>query len=242
MEGSNTRLILEYLAVPVGKQAGESEVKAIERIILAHAEKGFELVEACGDEIRMPNLIFAKTLTSGKKPELKVEEIAHVKGKGEIDEIRSRLLELNDQGWFPLSVLDSPLTPPIAIYKKVERAPAVERIEVVPIAISLLGQKARAIKDEILSQEMRNNLRPRTVMSSGLTPVVIFVSREKRAMEEYLVEHAKGGIFSKASKRLTDLIRGRSLEGWQVCGAFEDETLMPCLVFSRHTDKASTGA
>jgi hypothetical protein len=242
MDGSNTRLIVEYLAEPVRKQAGESEVKAIERMVLDHAEKGFELVEACGDEIRMPNLIFAKTLASGKKPELKVEEIAHVRGKGEIDEIRNRLLELNDQGWFPLCVLDSPLTPPIAIYKKVDRTPAADRIEVVPIAINLLGQTAKAINDEIMSQEMRNNLRPRTVMSSGLTPVVIFVSREKKGMEEYLVEHAKGGIFSNASKRLTDLIRGRSLEGWQVCGAFEDETLMPCVVFSRFTDHDSAGA
>src|SRR5258708_4322828 len=118
MEGSKTRLIVEYQAEPVRKKPGESEVQAIERMVIAFAETGFELVEACGDEIRMPTLIFAKTIQPGKKPELKVEEIAHVRGKGEIDEIRNRLLELNDQGWYPLSVLDSPLSPPIAIYKK----------------------------------------------------------------------------------------------------------------------------
>lgn len=240
MDGLRARSIVEYQVEPVRKQAGESEVKAIERMVLEHAEKDYELVEACGDEIRMPNLIFAKIAADNKKPELKVEEIVHVKGKGEIDEIRNRLLELNEQGWFPLSVLDSPLTPPIAIYKKIDRTPAVNQIEVVPLSINLLGQTAKSIKDEILAQELRSNLTPRTVMSSGLTPVVIFVSREKRSADEYMVEHAKGGIFSNASKRLTDLIRGRSLEGWQVCGAFEDEVFMPCVVFGRSMDSAGS--
>lgn len=238
MDGLRARSIVEYQVEPVRKQAGESEVKAIERMVLEYAEKGYDFVEACGDEIRVPNLIFAKAEGENKKPELRVEEIAHVKGKGKIDEIRSRLLELNEQGWFPLSVLDSPLTPPIAIYKKIDRTPAVEQIEVVPLSINLLGQTAKAIKDELLAQELRSNLVPCTVMSSGLTPVIIFVSGEKKLAKEYMVEHAKGGIFSNASKRLADLIRGRSLEGWQVCGAFEDEVFMPCVVFGRSVDSA----
>jgi hypothetical protein len=241
MEGSKTGVIVEYQVDPVQKQSGESEVHAIERLVRGRAEKGFELLEACGDEIRMPNLIFAKTGTDQKAPELKVEEIAHVKGKGEIDEVRERLLELNDQGWFPLCVLDSPLVPPIAIYKKVDQSPAIQRIEVIPLEISLIGQMAKSIKDEIFTQQISNKIQLRTVMASGLTPVLIFLSKKEKGTDDFLVEHAKGGVFSNASKKLSELIKQRSLEGWQVCGAFEDQMLMPCVVFRRPADDTTNG-
>ena len=241
MEGSKTRVIVEYHVEPVHKQAGESEVKAIKRMVSERAEKGFELIEACGDEVRMPNLIFANTLTGGIKTELKVEEIPHVKGKGKVDEIRNRLLDLNQDGWFPLCVLDSPLTPPIAVFSKSDKAPAVSRIEVIPLAISLLGQTAKVIEEEVLTQQLKDDLQLRTVMASALAPVLIFLPKDKKGLYEYLVEHAKGGLFSNASRRLADLIRSRSLEGWQVCGAFEDETFMPCVVFRRMTGDTPGG-
>jgi len=40
------------------KHHGETEAVAIHRTIFDMAKEGWELVEACGDEIRMPSLIF----------------------------------------------------------------------------------------------------------------------------------------------------------------------------------------
>jgi hypothetical protein len=45
------------------------------------------------------------------------------------------------------------------------------------------------------------------------------------------VEHASGGFFSGRQKKLSDLINLRAQEGWTVCAAFEDESLLPCVVF-----------
>jgi hypothetical protein len=242
MEVSKTHEIVEYQVEPVHKKQGETEPKAIERMVLEYAGKGFELVEACGDEIRMPNLIFARTPSGKEASTFKVEEVKHIRGKDEVDEVRERLLELNDEGWFPLCVMDSPLTPPIAIFKKVDKTPATASIDVVLMPISILGHTAKNIEQELLAQQLSHQCSLRTVMASGLTPVLIFVAKEKAAADLFLVEHAKGGIFSNASRKLTELIRARSLEGWQVCGAFEDETLMPCVVFRRPVDDTPRGA
>jgi len=57
---ANQFILLEHMVEPLRKNNGEDDVEAIRRIVRDHAERGWEIVEACGDEVRMPVLIFRK--------------------------------------------------------------------------------------------------------------------------------------------------------------------------------------
>src|SRR5262249_24639519 len=91
--------------------------------------------------------------------------------------------------------------------------------------------------NELLDQQVRNDFTLTSIMHGGLNPVLVLVSKEADPPYEYLVDYAKGGIFSNKTTKLTDLISARSAEGWEVCGAFEDSFLWPCVVFRRLTDE-----
>jgi len=222
---------LKYCVEALHLQHGETEAEAIHRIVFEKAKDGWELVEACGDEIRMPSLIFKHPLVAPCQYE--VDTIAHAKGQGGVDDIRAALIDRHDQGWLVLTVLDSPLSPPIAVYRKKDMKPGENTTKLVVLPISIFGSTADSVKTEISQQEVRNDCRLRTIMHSGLAPVLIFLSNTGEPECEYHVEHASGGFFTDHERKLSDLINERAHEGWKVCGAFEDESLLPCVVFCR---------
>lgn len=232
MDPSTTARSLEYQVVAVKNQSGEHQVDAVRRVVNEMAGKGWEPVEACGDEIRMPSLIFVKTAAVSAADFL-VEEVPHVKGQGEVDEIRETLWRRHDEGWKVLTVLDSPMSPPVGVYKKDSNLSAADSMKVVLIPVSITKSNAETIKREIMEQELHTKCKLQSVMHTGLSPVLILLSHEGKADTEYLVEHAHGGIFSNQTKKLQEIIDLRSKEGWAVCSAFEDVTLFPCVVFCK---------
>jgi len=60
--------------------------------------KGWEPVELAATKIRMPSMIFLKS-EGVSAADFLVEEVPHVKGHGEVDEIREMLWRRHDQGW-----------------------------------------------------------------------------------------------------------------------------------------------
>jgi hypothetical protein len=237
MDQSTTAKSFEYQVRPVKANFGEQEADAVRRVVNDMAGKGWETVEACGDEIRMPSLIFVKTENISAADYL-VEVVPHIKGHGEVDDIRDELWLRHDEGWRVLTVLDSPLSPPVAVYKKDPTLAASDSMKVLIIPISIMKGTSETVKREIEEQELRNTCRLQTVMHSGLAPVLILLSHTGQAKIEYLVEHAQSGFFSNHTKKLQDIINVRSKEGWAVCGAFEDESLLPCVVFCRDNPPA----
>jgi hypothetical protein len=231
MDSAKTVESLEYRIEPLHKKHGETETVAIQLMVDNMAAQGWELVEACGDEIRMPSLIFVKDANASQQKYLS-ETVPHVRGQGEVDDIRSQLFNRHDEGWIVLTVLDSPLSPPIAVYRKdVLKDQNENTAKLIILPVSILGNTSETVKTEITQQEIRNNCRLRSIMHSGLSPVLIFLQHTGQPEYEYLVEHARSGLFTGHLKKLGDLINARAKEGWKVCGAFEDESLLPCVVF-----------
>lgn len=237
MDQTSTATKFEYQVVPVKTKSGEHQVDAVRRLVHEMAGKGWETVEACGDEIRMPSLIFVKTENISADNYM-VEVVPHFKGRGEVDDIRDQLWKRHDEQWQVLTVLDSPLSPPVAVYKKDTTLSTDDSMKVVIIPISLLESTSEVIKKEIMQQELHCTCRLQTVMHCGLTPVLILLSHKGKPEIEYLVEHAKGGIFGNHTKKLQEVIDLHAKEGWMVCGSFEDEKFMPCVVFCRDTPTA----
>lgn len=239
MEQSTTSRSFEYHVVAVTQNSGEHQVDAVRRIVKEMAGKEWEPVEACGDEIRMPSLIFVKSPGATAEDYL-VEQVPHVKGHGEVDDVRETLWKRHDEGWRVLTVLDSPMSPPVGVYKKDAKLSAADSLKVVLIPVSITKSNADTIKREILEQEFHTKCKLQSVMHSGLSPVLILLSQEGAPDTEYLVEHAHGGIFSNQTKKLQEIIDVRAKEGWTICAAFEDVTLFPCVVFCRNVTQAET--
>jgi hypothetical protein len=235
MDPSTTAKSSQYQVLAVKKNSGEEEHHAVRRMVSEQAGKGWEIVEACGDEIRMPSLIFVKSENCVADDYL-VEIVKHAKGHGEVDEIRDQLWQRHDEGWRVLTVLDSPLSPPVAVFKRDATLSPNDSLKVIIVPVAIFQGTAETIKREVMEQELINKCRLQTVMHSGLAPVLIFLSHSGKPEIEYLVEHAKSGLFTKHTKKLQDVIDLHAKEGWNVCGAFEDESLLPCVVFYRHTE------
>ncbi len=229
MNTPKTMQSLEYRIERVHKQHDETELAAIQRMVNEMAKDGWEVVEACGDEIRMPSLIFVNN-SDASTAEYLTEIVPHVQKHSEIDDIRDALINRHDEGWIVMTVLDSPLSPPLAIYKKSTAAEASDP-KIVVLPVSILENSSATINHEIVQQQLRSNCRLRTIMHAGLLPVLIFLADTGQPEYEYHVEHARGGFFVARDKKLSDLINMRAKEGWRVCGAFEDESLLPCVVF-----------
>jgi len=236
MEQSTTAKSFEYHVVPVKNNSGEHQIDAVRRVVKEMVAKGWEPVEACGDEIRMPSMIFLKS-EGLNADDFLIEEVPHVKGHGEVDEIREMLWRRHDEGWKVLTVLDSPMSPPVAVYKKDSTLSPSDSLKVVLIPVSIVKSTAETIKREIMEQEFHSKCKLQSVMHCGLSPVLILLSHEGLPDTEYLVEHAHGGIFSNQTKRLQEIIDLRSKEGWTVCSAFEDISLFPCVVFCKDAAK-----
>lgn len=228
--------LMEHLIVPFKKMHDESDVQAMERILLDRAVKGWEIVDVCGDEVRSPVLIFKKLLDHTSLPVYQVEEIKHLKGQEEIQTVSDRLWDKLQDDWLPCCVLDSLFSLPLAVFKKCKNSCADVRLKLVAVPIGMFERTVTSITYELLDQQIKNNFTLMCVMHGGLNPVLIFCSKDDDKPYEYLVEHAEGGLFSNMSKTLSSLIDDKNKEGFEVCGSFEDSYLFPCVIFRRATN------
>src|SRR5262249_26427453 len=147
-----------YSVEPFPKEQGESEAAALERTLNSHVEAGWEIVDSCGDEVRMPVLIFKKLETDGPRPAYKVEQVPQVKGHDDIDDVRDRIWKEKEDGWTPVCVLDSPLTPPVAVYKKASEPVNNLLLKVIEVSPAIMEKVEEAIVYELLDQQVRDNL------------------------------------------------------------------------------------
>lgn len=227
---------LEYKVEPLRKDTGESDAEAVKRLIEKESADGWVIVDSCGDEVRMPVLIFRKLPPGWPAVEYRVEEIPHARGEDEIKAVSDKLWAMKELGWLPECVLDSPITTPVGIFKKAARSTENVLLKILIVTVGVFEKTTETIVNELLDQQVRSNFALKCVMHGGLNPVLILQSKDTDQPYEYIVEYAKGGIFSNKATKLTDLISTRTTEGWQVCGAFEDAFLFPCIVFWRMTE------
>lgn len=228
-------VLLEHKTEPLRKRSGESDVEAMLRIITSHAVSGWQLVEACGDEIGVPILIFRRLPAGAPMPRYAVEEIPAIRGQEEIQTVTDYLWKMHDLNWLPVCVLDSPISTPIAVFQlSLEPIKDIE-IQVIRLPMDLFEKGAISIVYELLDQQITRNLSLKCIVHGGLSPILVLISKDVDTNYNYLVDHARGGIFSNQFKTLADLVNERSSRGWEVCGAFEDSFLWPCVVFRRTT-------
>ncbi len=221
-----------YKVEPLKKEPHETDAQALERILNVEADSGWEIVEACGDETRHPQLIFTKRADTAT-PEYKVVEVPGVVGSTEVQDVNEMLDSMNADGWLPLTVLDAPLARPIGVFKHVNVKPANENVIAVLLPLGVFEKTEPALMEELTSRALRDRRSLITIMHFGLYPALVFTTSENVPHEEYLVEYAQSGIFRNETKSLNELIAARAKEGWFVSGAFEDELLWPCVVFRR---------
>lgn len=211
---------------------GQDELASLLKVVEQQADLGWELVEACGDEKRSPVLIFEKRPESATRT-YKVEHIPTIAGADEITAVNYRLAELNEAGWKPLTVLDSPVTRPIGVFVESAARPAEPRLLVEPVPLGVFEKTEPVLMKELLAQQLKDRRRLITIMHGGLHPVLIFGSAPPEGSDEFLIEYARQGIFKNETRSLIELIVQRQQEGWYVAAAFEDEWLWPCVVLRR---------
>jgi len=233
---ANQFILLEHMVEPLRKNNGEDDVEAIRRIVRDHAERGWEIVEACGDEVRMPVLIFRKLALQEGVPEYIIEEIPPARGEDEIAAVTERLWQMRDENFMPACILDSPISKPVAVFKKSSKPLTDVRIEVVVVPLVVFERIGTAIVYELLDQQVCKNLTLACIIHGGLNPILVLTANDSGTPYQYLVDYAKSGIFSNKATTLATLIQSRTGEGWEVCGAFEDAFLWPCVVFRRKTE------
>lgn len=221
-----------YKVAPLKKEHHETDVQALERILNVEADQGWEIVEACGDETRHPQLIFTKR-SEKTPPQYKVTEVPGIVGTTEVQDVNEMLDSMNAEGWLPLTVLDAPLARPVGVFKHLDSRPANENVIAVLLPLGMFEQTESAIMKEVTTRALSERRSLITIMHFGLYPAFVYVTRETTPHDEHLVEFAKSGIFRNETKSLSDLISSRAKDGWFVSGAFEDELLWPCVVFRR---------
>jgi hypothetical protein len=225
-----TSSTIQYKIETPTKQTGESDLDSIRRVVLEQAKQGWRIVEASGDENLKPSLIFEKS--EGPIGEILVEEIPKVKGSTDVVEVYKKLEQHNEEGWLPLTVLDSIFTQPIAILEKADTTPADPQQLLKSVSAGMFESIPKAILEEVEAEAVSKRTL-KTVMNSGLEPVLLFGGNTTGKTYKYEIEYANGGLFSNRAKELTKLIEHRANDGWHLCGAFEDSFRMPCVVFRR---------
>jgi hypothetical protein len=226
----DTSSTIQYKIETAKKTAGESDLDSIRNLVMDQAKQGWRIVEASGDENLKPSLIFEKS--AQPIGEIRVEEIAKVKGSTDVIQVYEKLEQYNTEGWLPLTVLDSIFTQPIVVLEKAASSPADPQLLLKAVKAGVFESIPKAILEETEAEAI-NKRTLKTIMNSGLEPVLMFGANTSGKTYKYEVEYAKGGLFSNRAKELTKLVEHRANDGWHLCGAFEDSFRMPCVVF-RH--------
>ncbi len=229
----NRFVLLEHIVEPFQKRNGESDIATMQRMLGARGHTGWELVDVCGDELRMPVLVFRRMAELNESPLYLVEEVPHKNHQNEVQNVIDHLWDRLQNDWLPVCILDSLFTSPVAVLKKSKTSCRSKHVKAIPLAPEFFGRLENSITTELVDQQLRNNMTLACVMHGGLHPILIMISKDDDQPYDYLVEHASGGFFKNQTKTLSDLIQSRILEGWEVCGAFEDVFLWPCVIFRR---------
>ena len=233
---TTTFIMFEHKIEPVRKLSGDSDAAAVLRIVTRNALSGWELVEACGDELHIPVLIFRRLPAGTPAPRYLVEEVPTIAGEDEIHTVSSYLWLMYDRSWLPVCVMDSPFSRPVAVFKLSNTSKNPVELQLLPVSLDLFGKGTVSIVYELLDQQITRNLTLQCIMHGGVYPILVLTTKDVDTNYTYLVDHAKGNAFTNQSTTLADLINERTNNGWEVCGAFEDWFLWPCVAFRRPTD------
>ncbi len=227
-------VLFEHRVEPFKPRQDETDVEALRRILNHFALEGWEIVDICGDEVRMPNLIFHRTERLGHIPQYIVDEIQPEKGQTDEQAVNDKFIQYLNTSWIPACVLDKLFSPPVVVMKKIER-PCLD-VRAIKVGTDLFENTENTLVQELLIHQMKDNLALACVMHGGIDPMLIMISKDPNVHYEYLVEHAKGGIFKNQATSLAELIQRRTEEGWQVAGTFEDTLFWPCVIFQRNVN------
>lgn len=234
---ANSFVLCDHIVEPVHKRApGEDEMESLARIILQRSLEGWEIVDACGDEVRQTVLVFRKVRDPRITPRYTIEEFEPPAGIDEVSALNERLWQRLAENWLPACIVDSLISKPIIVYRKSYEPCSDMQVKLVTVPIGVFEHTQTTIEHELVSQEMKNNLTLQCVVHGGLSPTLVLVSKQNETPYQYAVEHAFGGVLNN-KKALTEIIENRSANGWNACGMFEDAFISPCVIFRRATQK-----
>jgi hypothetical protein len=151
------------------------EVASLQKIVETRASESWMLIEACGDEKRKPVLIFEKRPSDAKRA-VKVQRIPGAGAGDEIVDVRQKLSDLNVEGWKPMTVLDSPVSKPIAVFFQTDKKPADPFLLIESLSIGIFENTGKVLLNEVMTHELKDDRRLLTIMHGGLYPVLIFGS------------------------------------------------------------------
>jgi len=234
---ANSFVLCDHIVEPVRKRfPDDDEMESLARLILDRSIKGWEVVDACGDEVRQTVLVFRKVRDPRVIPRYTIEKLEVGPDGDEMKALNDRLWQRLAENWVPACIVDSLISRPIIIYRKSYEPCSNTQLRLVTVPISLFEHTTTALVHELVTQEMKNDLTLQCVMHGGLSPTLVLMSKTNDTAYQYTVEHAFGGVFNN-QRTLTDLIESRVNSGWDVCGMFEDAFISPCVIFRRATQK-----
>ncbi len=231
----NSFVISENIVEPVLQRAGEDDLEALARMILDRSVNGWEIIDVCGDEIRQPVIAFRKVRDPQLTPRYTMERFEVPSGQDEVTAINDRLWQRLATNWLPACIIDS-LSTPIIVYRKCYLPVSDMQVKLVTVPVSFFEYTATALLHDLVMQQVKSNLTLACIMHGGLNPALVLITKQNENQYQYAVEHAFAGVFSNQRKTLDDLIEGRTNNGWEACGMFEDSFISPCVVFRRVTD------
>ena len=230
---ANSFVLCDYLAEPVRKRyPDDDEMESLARLILQRSLEGWEIIDACGDEVRQTLLVFSKVRDPRVIPRYTIETLEVPAGIDEVSYITERLWQKLAENWIPACIVDSLISKPIVVYRKSTVPCSDMQLKLVTVPIGLFEHTATTIEHELVSQEMKNDLTLQCVLHGGLSPTLVLLSKQSDTSYQYAVEHAFGGVFNN-KKTLMEIIENRSNNGWTPCGMFEDAFISPCVIFRK---------
>lgn len=234
---ANSFVLCDHIVEPVRKRfPDDDEMESLARLILQRSLEGWEIVDACGDEVRQTLLVFSKVRDPRIIPRYTIETLDVPAGIDEVSYINERLWQKLAENWVPACIVDSLISKPIVVYRKSDRPCSDMQLKLVTVPIGLFEHTATTIEHEIVSQEMKNGLTLQCILHGGLSPTLVLLTKQNETPYQYAVEHAFGGVFNN-KKTLTEIIESRAHNGWTACGMFEDAFISPCVIFRKATQK-----
>lgn len=224
----------QHIVEPFRKNFKDDELDALARMILNHSLNGWEIVAASGDEIERPYFVFKRVEDPRIIPRYTIERLQLNAGEDVFSVIKDRIWQRVVENWVPACVLDAVTSRPILVYRKSLDPLREIDFRLVDIPVTPFENPLTLITNELINQQVENNLSLACVVHARLNPTLVMVSKQKRIPYQYLVESADSGIFNIESSALAKLISERSMGGWEVCGMFEDATMIPCVIFRRN--------
>lgn len=229
---ANSFILCNHVVEPIQRRPDEDEMESLARVILDRSLKGWEIVDACGDEIRQTALVFRKVRDPRITPRYTIEKLELPSGQDEMTALNERLWQRIAENWLPACIVDSLVSQPIVVYRKSYDNCSNMQVRLVTVPISFFEHTATALEHELATQQVKNNLTLQCVVHGGLSPTLVMATKQIEQPYRYAVDHVFAGILNQ-KQTLTDLIEQRAYNGWEACGLFEDSFISPCAIFRR---------